>query len=256
MKSATTKNELIKWTLSSILVILGVFVLIRLGFWQLDRLEQRREFNDHYLTQISAKPIDLNLQPIPTGLQDMEYREIYVSGYYDFENEIYLQNQAYQNEPGYRVVTSLRIDNSELAVFIERGWVSFTDIENINELNEKYSQKQTIHGIIRNPESNDKLTEATTSSDNKSNFYLYVDINSLQTITDYHLLPIYIQQKGEGDFGKPIPQIEEIEISEGPHFGYAIQWFFFAGLLGLGYPFFVSKQLNEKNRELGNEENI
>ena len=256
MKSVMAKNELVKWTLSSILVILGVFVLIRLGFWQLDRLEQRRKFNDHYLKQISAKPIDLNVQPIPMGLEDMEYREIFVSGYYDFENEIYLQNQAYQNEPGYRVVTPLRIDNSELAVFVERGWISFTDIENMSEINGKFNQKQTIHGIIRNPESNEKILKSETSTDNQQNLYLYVDINSLQLKTDYDLLPIYIQQKGERDNGKPIPQIAEIEISEGPHFGYAIQWFFFASLLGFGYPFFVRKQLNEKNRESGNEENI
>jgi surfeit locus 1 family protein len=256
MKSGMTKNELVKWTLSSILVILGVFVLIRLGFWQLDRLDQRREFNDHYLTQISAKPIDLNLQPIPIGLEEMEYREIFVSGYYDFDNEIYLQNQAYQNEPGYRVVTPLRIDNSESVVYIERGWISFTDYENMEEINKKYDQKRSIHGIIRNPESNDKIIESGTISDNQQNLYLYVDINSLQTKIDYDLLPIYIQQNGEDVDGKPIPQIAEIEISEGPHFGYAIQWFFFASLLGFGYPFFVRKQLNEKNRESGNEENI
>jgi len=256
MKSVMTKKELVKWTLSSILVILGVFVLIRLGFWQLDRLDQRRKFNDHYLKQISLKPIDLNVKPIPKSLADMEYREISVSGYYDFENEIYLQNQANQNEPGYRVVTPLLIDNSESAVFIERGWISFTDFENMEEINEKYDQKQSISGIIRNPESNDKILESETSTDNQQNFYLYVDINSLQTKTDYELLPIYIQQKGENEYGKPIPQIAEIEISEGPHFGYAIQWFFFASLLGFGYPFFVRKQLNEKNRESVNEENI
>jgi surfeit locus 1 family protein len=179
-----------------------------------------------------------------------------VSGFFDFENEIYLQNQAHQNQPGYRVVTPLRIANSESAVYIERGWISFSDLEEIDQINENFDQKQTIEGIIRNPESNDKLMESPQSDNGHSNLFLFVDINLLQSKIDYDLLPIYIQQEGENTQQKPIPQIAEIEISEGPHFGYAIQWFFFASLLGVGYPFFVRKQLKEKTRESGNEENI
>jgi cytochrome oxidase assembly protein ShyY1 len=53
-------KEILKWTLTTILVLIGVFVLIRLGFWQLDRLESRRQFNQHYLEQISSPIINLN----------------------------------------------------------------------------------------------------------------------------------------------------------------------------------------------------
>ena len=34
-----------KWWFATLLVIAGTLVLIRLGIWQLDRLEQRRAFN-------------------------------------------------------------------------------------------------------------------------------------------------------------------------------------------------------------------
>ena len=34
-----------RWLLASLLVIAALGVLIRLGFWQIDRLHQRREFN-------------------------------------------------------------------------------------------------------------------------------------------------------------------------------------------------------------------
>jgi surfeit locus 1 family protein len=63
------------------------------------------------------------------------------------------------------------------------------------------------------------------------------------------LFPIYIQLYSENLDQKPYSQITEIEITEGPHMGYALQWFFFASLLGIGYPFFVRKQIQgEKNR--------
>jgi surfeit locus 1 family protein len=34
----------------------------------------------------------------------------------------------------------------------------------------------------------------------------------------------------------------KLELSEGPHMGYAMQWFTFAALLGIGYPFFIKRQ--------------
>ncbi len=42
--------------------------------------------------------------------------------------------------------------------------------------------------------------------------------------------------------GLPIPQVVELDLSEGPHLGYAGQWFLFAAILAVGYPFYVRRQ--------------
>ncbi len=245
-----TNKEILKWTLTTILVLIGVYVLIRLGFWQLDRLESRRLFNQHYLEQKSSPSINLNDEINFQELINMEYREVSVSGFYDFKNEIYLQNQAFENIPGYRVVTPLRIENSENLVYIERGWVSFEDLKIIDAINSNYTHHQNLRGIIRLPQSeSDFGGKSSNASESNSKFFLYVDLDLLNTELDYGLLPIYIQLNGEKNDQKPYSKLTEIEINEGPHFGYAIQWFFFASLLGIGYPFFVRKQIwGEKNR--------
>ncbi len=60
------------------------------------------------------------------------------------------------------------------------------------------------------------------------------------------LLPVYILQAPDPAWADlPYRSLPEIEISEGPHFGYAVQWFTFAAILGLGYPFFVRRQLRK-----------
>jgi len=33
-----------------------------------------------------------------------------------------------------------------------------------------------------------------------------------------------------------------VELTEGSHFGYALQWFSFAAILFVGYPFYLRKQ--------------
>ncbi len=43
-----------KWILTSLLVIAGAALCIRLGFWQLDRLAWRRSFNARVEDQINA----------------------------------------------------------------------------------------------------------------------------------------------------------------------------------------------------------
>lgn len=243
-------KEILKWTLTTIFVLIGVYVLIRLGFWQLDRLESRREFNQHYLEQISSPIINLNDEIDHQELMKMEYREVTVSGYYDFTNEIYLQNQANENIPGYRVVTPLKIDDSENSVYIERGWISLEDLKDIEAINRIYAQHQNLVGIIRLPQSeSDFGGKSFNVNESNSQFFLYVDLDLLKTELEYELLPIYVQLKDKDNHQKPYSKLPEIEITEGPHFGYAMQWFFFASLLGIGYPFFVRKQIwAEKNR--------
>lgn len=248
------RSELVKWTLTTILVIIGVFILIRLGFWQLERLESRRAFNEHYLTQISAKPIFLNDHNNYDEIAQMEYRQISVSGNYDFNQEIYLQNQAYQNVPGYRVVTPLLIENKNIAVYIDRGWIAFDDLDNINNINNKFSEKQMVSGIVRKSQPDFNLFNKSTRQNQTNKFFLYVDLENLQSRTNYEITPFYIQLESKDNSEKPYSQLSEIDLSEGPHFGYALQWFFFASLLGIGYPFFVRKQLKEKKIGMGNDE--
>jgi surfeit locus 1 family protein len=243
------KKEIIKWTATTILVILGTFVLIRLGFWQLDRLEQRKIFNQHYLEQLSSTPLDLNEFENKNELVEMEYRNVEVSGYYDFQHEIYLQNQAWENLPGYRVVTPLVIENNVGVVFIDRGWIGLEDLDQINSINQEYDQIQEINGIIRKSQSGDDFgLRSSIEIQNENRFYLFINLEQLQSVMEDEIYPIYVQLDGENNSIKPFSKLPEIEITEGPHFGYAIQWFFFASLLGFGYPFFVRKQMKENYR--------
>jgi surfeit locus 1 family protein len=40
----------------------------------------------------------------------------------------------------------------------------------------------------------------------------------------------------------PFANPPELDLSEGSHFGYAVQWFSFATLLLVGYPFYIRRQ--------------
>ena len=77
----------LKWLLTTLLVFLGTAFCIRLGIWQLDRLDQRRAFNAQVESMRAAELLDLNNE-LSENISTMEWRAVTVTGEYDFENKI------------------------------------------------------------------------------------------------------------------------------------------------------------------------
>ena len=98
-----------KWLILTLFVFVGTAVCIRLGIWQLDRLEQRRAFNAQFESARAQSVLDLNREQ-PENIAAMEWRSVRVNGEYDFANQVAVRNQYYGNEYGYHLLTPLRFD--------------------------------------------------------------------------------------------------------------------------------------------------
>src|SRR5215208_877515 len=109
-----------KWLVATLLVLAGTALCVRLGIWQLDRLEQRRAFNSHFESMRSQPTLDLNAEQ-PENMTEMEWRSVRVTGEYDFENQVALRNQYYGNQYGYHLLTPVLFDGA--AVLVDRGWI-------------------------------------------------------------------------------------------------------------------------------------
>ena len=92
--------------LPPLLVFAGTAFCIRMGIWQLDRLEQRRAFNSQVESMRAAEMLDLN-QNLPADISAMEWRAVTVTGEYDFENQVALRNQYNGDQYGYHLITPL-----------------------------------------------------------------------------------------------------------------------------------------------------
>jgi surfeit locus 1 family protein len=236
-----------KWILATLLVLGGTALCVRLGIWQLDRLAQRRAFNEHYLVQSVSPPLLLTSTPAE-DLSTMEYRLVTVTGKYDPEHQIVLRNQFHDNQPGYFLLTPLIISDGS-AITIERGWIPAEG--NVTPADwHKYDQQDevTITGILRlgqtQPEVGGNPDPPLAEGQTHLDFWNLVNLERLAQQLPYPLLPVFVQPEPlPAPSEPPYPYQPVIEISEGPHFGYALQWFTFASLLFFGYPFFLRKQL-------------
>ena len=109
-----------KWLLATLLVLAGTALCVRLGIWQLDRLDQRRAFNSQVETMRAMPLLDLNSE-LPDDLAGMEWRAVQVTGEYDFENQVALRNQYYGDQYGYHLLTPLLFKGT--AVLVDRGFI-------------------------------------------------------------------------------------------------------------------------------------
>lgn len=244
-----------------IFVVSGALLCVRLGFWQLDRLEQKRKFINHYSAIANLPPLAIDKSIDYKTLIDMDYRKIIITGKFDNENNFVLRNQYHDGIPGYFLITPLKISDN-LGILIERGWIPAEG----NASSENWHQYDNFEvlkfaGTLRigniPPEIGQMKKPVSQTIIENQLFVNDINTESIGLLLPYKLLPFFIQPDSPTEnINPPIPFHPEIDVSEGPHFGYALQWFTFASILVFGYPFFLKKQISDwRNDEKVMEEN-
>jgi len=233
-----------KWLLATLFVLFGTAFCVRLGIWQLDRLEGRRAFNAQVESMRILPALDLN-QEGTESIANMEWRAVQVNGTYDFENQVAIRNQVHADQYGYHLLTPLLSDG--MAVLVDRGWIPADGNSAPNDWR-KYDEvgEVNVSGQIRLGNAKPVfggVADALPENGARLEIWNNADITRIAGQLPYPVLPVYIQPGADAaDTEPPIPFQPVIELTEGSHFGYALQWFTFATILFVGYPFYLRKQ--------------
>jgi surfeit locus 1 family protein len=226
-----------RWILFTLAVIVAIVAMINLGFWQLRRLDERREFNATVEDRVDQSAVALD-ELVPAGaevgddsLKDVEWRPVEASGRYLDDEDVRIVNRSQGGLAGDYIVTPLRLDDGRI-LLVARGFVAPPEGgvppapagEVIVEGRLRRSQVRRT-GALSDPGTG-TLTEA-----------LRVDIPRLEAQLPGAVEPMYIeltasQPAESGDFPEPIA---EPELDEGPHLSYAIQWFLFSAIAVVGW---------------------
>jgi surfeit locus 1 family protein len=239
-----------RWWLATLLILVAAAVCIRLSIWQLDRLKQTRTTYLHMAAVQNMPPLIL---PAQGALTTMEYRRVNATGTYDYQNQITTRDQYNGVQPGYHLLTPLRLSDGE-AVLVDRGWIPSDGNSTPIEWRQ-YDQvgQVTINGIIRlgqaQPTPGSDTDPTLTPNQTRLDFWVYVNLNRIQQQIPYPILPIYIQVNPiPSRTDPPIHILESLDISDGStNLNYAFQWFLFAILFIVGYGYYLwRKELRKK----------
>ena len=177
-------------------------------------------------------------------IASMEWRAVTVTGEYDFENQMALRNQYSEGIYGFHLITPLQFDGG--VVLVNRGWIP-AESDSLPDDWRMYDETGivTVTGQIRLGQGKPSfggVADALPADGIPLWVWNNLDVTMMSPQMPYPILPIFIQPTTQGDSEPPIPYQPIIELTEGSHFGYALQWFTFAVILFFGYPFYLRKQ--------------
>jgi surfeit locus 1 family protein len=228
-----------RWWWVSILVVAGMAVTFRLGIWQVNRLQQRRARNAEYIEQIQAAPLALDGDGLTASADELRDRLAESEGRFDFDEQVVLVQQNYEGRPGVHLIAPFVIDGTNEAILVDRGWIPAHEYER-GELGRFADLGQdTVHGSLQPSQT---LSGGRVSDvDGRQDEWYRIDIEAIQEQLPYELLSAYLMEAPPAEIQEHLPyRVEpEIDLSEGPHLGYAIQWFLFCLMLAVGYAYFV-----------------
>lgn len=246
-----------RWILSHLFVVACVVAFVNLGFWQLRRLDERRAHNAEVIAAMAEAPAPLD-ELVPAGadataadVDAVRYRPTVVAGTYRAAEQVLVSNRTYEGAPGWWVLTPLvRADGT--AVVVNRGWVPFSyqDDGPWDDFDPP-SGTVTVQGLLEAPQvrSDSALVAGPRDDpDGVLRSLARVDVGRLQQQVDETLLPLYVELDAQdpaqpGQLPVPVP---DPELSEGPHLGYAGQWFLFALLTCIVYPLLLRRRAHRR----------
>lgn len=238
--------------------LLSCAVTIRLGFWQIDRLEQRREINFQLGSRMVAEAVRLpgplsRTPPSGEELRELEFRPVVLRGFWVFAGERALPNQFWQRQLGVHLLAPLALEDGTGTVLVDRGWVPAPEGSTTASEMERYRPQQRA-----------ALEPVEVRG--------YVRLNSGAAIDSIRreierggvplpLLPFHVQEAPPltvigVTHEQPLPYKRPpvASIGEGVHAIAAAQWFIISGIIVVGMVTYAAQRKRGRRNPTGPSE--
>ncbi len=217
-----------RFFIPAFLIIATLALLITLGFWQLDRADEKRAIEDQVANanaNIAELITDVDL------LSEKEYYHVHLQGSYIKDKQFIYDNQIVDQIPGYYVLTPFVLKGNSRAILINRGFIPWNgrrdqiaDIDIGADITE--AKVQISKPVKRIELKADQI---------KPDFPVLIqalDMDEMSAIAslDFASTVGLLSPESENGF---VRQWEPYTGSIERHIGYAIQWFLMALVLSI-----------------------
>ena len=220
-------------TLLPLVVSFGVAaVCIRLGVWQTSRLAQRVAHNQ-VLTARLAEPA-MSLSSLPGDTAAGHYRRVSAHGVLGYSREIVWAPRMRQGSPGVNFFTALTMPGNDTAVLVNRGWAYSADAKTVDFSRWHERDSAQVSGYVETWSQDcgvvDGVALPVTCGDSAKRLLRRLDRRAAERLLGVPLAPYIVMQTSDSALrADSVPaRVEEPILDEGPHRGYAFQWFGFA----------------------------
>lgn len=205
-------------------------VLISLGFWQLQRAEEKRNIQESWEKQQALPPVPLEeLGDTSNSL----YRRVSLTGHFVPQRYWLLENRVLNGQVGYEILMPFRLtagaDNSGPLIVVNRGWVPAGDYRTDVPQVTTPSGEVRISGSLITPGHNRLIQDPPADVASWPARVLQADLEVLAAqlkaagvSQPFYQHVLQIEPASPGAF---TTNWQPINTSPSKHTGYAVQWF-------------------------------
>ena len=214
-------------TLRRILIaflLLAAALCVRLGYWQLGRLNERRAAN-----RLGAEARAAPTVRLPRGSgsgSNLSHRRVEAVGRYDHDHEIVVRGASLNGLPGVSVVTPLRLPGSDTAVLVARGFVPSPDAVTVELDSLREEGEVRVVGVALPIGTGDGRPLQRTGKTTWGR----LDARALAERLPYPVYLVVVRQLPDPALPRLPRRLEPPAFDDGPHLNYAVQWFLFAAM--------------------------
>lgn len=209
-----------------IAITICIPLFIKLGLWQYGKAQRQILVQAAYqqATVSDALALPLQLQ----SYDALQHKKVKVSGHYELQYQILLDNQVENERVGFHVITPLKIDGSNQYILIDRGWMlgkeRHTDLPQVDTP----SGTLEVMGQVWLPSSKIFTLETPVETKAWQTVWQNMDMKKYKASVPIEILPVVIRLDATSSAGGFVRnwQIPTDRITT--NMGYAFQWFGFA----------------------------
>lgn len=209
-------------------------LLVGLGFWQLDRAAQKQRLQTEYdRGQVNAP---IHLRPVLESAESLRFQRVRARGQYEPQYQILIDNRVHQGQAGYHVLTPLRIEDGNVRVLVNRGWVSLgVDRSQLPSIDTPETVVD-VEGIAIVPQTGGfHLGSARPPGNDWQPLWQYLDLPEYAQQAPFPLQPVVILLDPQSKAGGFARNWARLDTGIATHHGYAFTWFSLAVALAAIY---------------------
>lgn len=202
-------------------------VFLALGVWQLQRADEKRLLQGEYDARAQGPAV--RIEPRAQRAEDLRFYRVTARGRYETPHQLFIDNRVHQARAGFHVVTPLKIEDSEVRVLVNRGWVPLGEDRARLPLAEAPAGVQEITGVATVPADKPfRLGPEAPLRDNGQTVWQHVDLGGFAGSVRYPVQPVVILLDPGSSAGGFTRDWTRLDAGIAVHQGYAFQWFMLA----------------------------
>lgn len=207
--------------------------LAALGFWQLDRADQKRRLKSNF--ESGAETVSLSGEEDIAGLGDLRrYQRIVMEGRFDSGRQFLIDNITDGGAAGYYVLTPFAPAGASTWVVVNRGWVARDfSAAALPDVAIDETPRRLLGRVARLPRPGLELAGAETAQ-SWPRVVQFPTMVELEEILQRQLAPVSVLLDADADDGF-LRRWRPAELGPERHVGYAVQWFALALTLVIIY---------------------